>query len=294
MSSKALVVLSGGQDSTTCAFWSKKNFHEIHAITFDYGQKHAIEINAALTVGKLAGVKSHALVKVGPLAGRSPLTNQNEKLERYESYEQMDRVIGERVELTFVPGRNTIFLSYALNYAVGNDIWDIITGVCQADGSNYPDCTPIYVSSLEAAFNASLGMMQKLQIHTPLMNLKKSETVKLAMELPGCYEALAWSHTSYDGTFPPTDRNHSNVLRAQGFLEADRPDPLVVRAYHEGLMELPDTPNYDWLRMGDRRHWKLDELLQESKNVQVVSSGKVTLPAASFFNRKDVDVRTDN
>ena len=126
------------------------------------------------------------------------------------------------------------------------------------------------------------------------MNLKKSETVKLAMELPGCYEALAWSHTSYDGTFPPTDRNHSNVLRAQGFLEADRPDPLVVRAYHEGLMELPDTPNYDWLRMGDRRHWKLDELLQESKNVQVVSSGKVTLPAASFFNRKDVDVRTDN
>ena len=256
MTTTALVVLSGGQDSTTCLFWAKLNFDEVYALTFDYGQKHRIEIDSALAVARLAQVKAHRVVKVGPLSGRSPLTNPNEALEKYGSYEEMDKVIGNRVELTFVPGRNTLFLAYALNYAVGNDIWDVVTGVCEADNANYPDCRENYIKALTKAFNESLGTTanenigvgDKFKIHTPLMHLAKKDTVRLARVFPGCMHALAYSHTSYDGTYPPTDNNHSNVLRAQGFYEAGYPDPLVARAWHEELMALPETSNYDKLR----------------------------------------------
>ena len=89
---------------------------------------------------------------------------------------------------------------------------------------------------------------QRYTVHAPLLKLDKSETVKLAHELPGCWEALAYTHTSYDGKYPPTDRNHSNLLRAAGFEKAGLPDPLVVRAHQEGFMELPNTHNYDAIR----------------------------------------------
>ena len=81
-------------------------------------------------------------------------------------------------------------------------------------------------------------------IWTPLINKSKAETVKIAHQIPECWEALAYSHTSYDGKYPPTDMNHANVLRADGFEKAGLPDPLVLRAVDEGLMELPETDNY--------------------------------------------------
>lgn len=260
---KMLVVLSGGQDSTTCLFWAKNmlaaydasqgvvNESELHAITFDYGQRHAIEIEAAKKVAQLAGVTSHEIIPVpNCLKSTSPLTSDNE-LERYESYEQMDQVIGKRVELTFVPMRNTLFLTIAANRAVALGCKDIVTGVCQEDNANYPDCREFFIFCLQQAFNESLGLKNhnELTIHTPLMHLSKAETVKLARRLgDDAWNALAYSHTSYDGKYPPTDMNHSNVLRAQGFLDAGFPDPLVVRAWREGLMELPSTPNYDRVR----------------------------------------------
>ena len=259
---KYLVVLSGGQDSTTCLFWAKQQLRhyeattglpcELHAITFDYGQKHHIEINSAATVAAMAGVASHELIRVPDcLKSTSPLTSNNE-LERYESHAQMEEVIGKRVELTFVPMRNTLFLTIAANRAVALGCKDIVTGVCQEDNANYPDCREFFIFVLEQAFNESLGLKgihNELRIHTPLMNLSKAQTVKLATTLPGCLHALAYSHTSYDGMYPPTDMNHANVLRAQGFLEAGIPDPLVVRAHDEGLMQLPQTPNYSQAAM---------------------------------------------
>lgn len=248
---KALVVLSGGQDSTTCLFWAKQMFDEIHAITFDYGQRHIIEIDAAKKVAELAGVTSHEIVQVpNCLISASPLTSQNE-LEKYDSFEQMDSEIGSRRELTFVPMRNALFLTIAANRAEALGIRNLVTGVCQMDNANYDDCRQEFIDATRDYINTALGHDHRgtlpIVIHTPLIYMSKAESVRLASKLPGCWEALAYSHTSYDGKYPPSDMNHANVLRAQGFLEAGLPDPLVLRAVNEGVMQLPKSDNYKGL-----------------------------------------------
>lgn len=250
---KALVVLSGGQDSTTCLFWAKQKFTEVHAITFDYGQRHTLEIDAAHTVARMAGVASHEVVWVPKcLVSASPLTSEN-ALEQYASHAAMEKIIGDRREATFVPMRNALFLTIASNRAEALGIPNLVTGVCAMDNANYDDCRAIFINAAQFYINTALGHdhrgTQSIKIHTPLMYMTKAETVQLSNELPGCWEALAYSHTSYDGKYPPTDMNHANVLRAEGFLQAGLPDPLVLRAYKEGLMDLPTTPNYAGTQM---------------------------------------------
>lgn len=249
--SSALVILSGGQDSTTALFWAKQQFGAVHAITFDYGQRHQLEIESARKVAKMAACETHEVLSVKEcLKSASPLTSSNE-LERYDNYEQMDKVIGNRVEVTFVPMRNTFFFTIAMNRAVALGVKNLVTGICQEDNANYPDCTERFRTAYEHMANESLGLNQskeRFTVWAPLMYKSKGETVKLAKELPGAWEALAYTHTSYDGKYPPIDPNHANVLRAHGFEIANEPDPLVVRAWTEGLMDLPSTPNYDAIR----------------------------------------------
>lgn len=258
MTKKALVVLSGGQDSTTCLFWAIHHFgkENVHAITFDYGQRHDIELSAAVKVAEMAGLggdpELHEMINVqGCLVSSSPLISTNE-LDKYESFEQMEAQVGTNVEKTFVPMRNALFMTIAMNRAVALGCEVIVLGICEADNANYPDCTENFRHRMQTALNASLGYettdSQAIAIMAPLMHLSKAETVKLAVVLPGCMEALAYSHTSYDGKYPPTDPNHANILRAKGFEVAGVPDPLVVRAWKEGLMALPMTANYDVLR----------------------------------------------
>lgn len=249
---KALVILSGGQDSTTVLFYARQLVGpqgEVHAVTFDYGQRHRIELDAARRVAELAGVASHEVVVLGPiLLGTSPLTDHNTELERYTDAEQMEAVIGDRREATFVPMRNALFLTLAANRAEVLGITDVFLGVCQMDNANYDDCRQVFINAAQDYINTALGHdhrgTREIVLHTPLMLLTKAQTVHMAHQLPGCWDALAYSHTSYDGTYPPTDMNHANVLRAQGFEEAGMPDPLVLRAHREGLIALPDTANY--------------------------------------------------
>lgn len=248
---KALVILSGGQDSTTCLFWAKTQYGIVHALTFDYGQRHRREIDAARKVAEMAGVASHEVLELGPvLKGRSPLTDPSQPLETYTDYKSMDKIIGDRVELTFVPMRNDLFLSLAANRAAVLEAWYMVAGVCQQDNANYPDCRQEFITVREQSINLALGLTGKpyLSIVTPLMDLSKAQSIALAKTLPGCMDALAYSHTAYDGSYPPVGHDHASTLRAQGFVEAGEPDPLVVRAYREGLMDLPPTPNYDGLR----------------------------------------------
>jgi 7-cyano-7-deazaguanine synthase len=227
-------------------------FEEVHAITFDYGQTHIREIRAAEEVTAMAKVKTWSLIHTAELISKSPLVDSSQSLERYENAEQMEKTIGDRRELTFVPMRNALFLTIAANRAEAWGISSIVIGVCQMDNANYDDCRYEFIRRTQDYINAALGHDHRgtrpIRIHTPLMDLSKADTVRMAKGLPGCWEALAYTHTSYDGKYPPTDMNHANVLRADGFEKAGLPDPLVVRAWSEGLMELPKTTNYDECR----------------------------------------------
>ena len=242
--SKAVVVLSGGQDSTTCLFHALQAGHEVHAITFNYNQRHIAEVAAAQTVATIAGVP-HEVIHLGPiLKGTSPLVSDSE-LEQYEDHQSLPGGL----EDTFVPMRNQLFLTIAANRAYVLGAHHVVTGVAQEDFGGYPDCRREFISALETAsslgtFTGETSTLPWLEIHTPLMYMNKDQTVRLALTLDGCYEALAFTHTAYDGLYPPTGKDHASLLRAKGFEFAGVPDPLVIRAAMDRLMELPDTPNY--------------------------------------------------
>lgn len=255
---KCLVIFSGGQDSTTALYWAKQNFKEVHAITFNYGQRHIIEIESARKIANMVGIgledglRTHMIVDIPKiLKGMSPLTNPHQQLETYSDYDSMQKVIGDRVELTFVPMRNALFLVLAANRAHCAGISHLVTGVCEADGANYPDCRKPFIQATQNMIAQALDVVPNIMIHTPLIALKKSASIKLALNMPGCYTALAYSHTAYDGKYPPTGKDHASVLRAHGFEEAGVPDPLVVRAWLEGRMELPPSNNYGILEKSE-------------------------------------------
>jgi 7-cyano-7-deazaguanine synthase len=255
MTTKALVILSGGQDSTTCLFWAKEHFDEVHAVTYNYGQKHAIEIDSAKKVIEMSGVTiegqgSHTILDVGPiLVGSSPLVSRSHQLEQYADMYSLPGGL----EKTFVPGRNLLFLTLAANLAYSLGITTIVTGVCQEDFGGYPDCRDVFIKAAQQAIRLGFGYddndpFSAVEIATPLMFLSKAASCTLAKALPGCWEAMAYTHTAYDGAYPPVGNDHATLLRAKGFFEANLPDPLVVRAVGEGLMNYPETTNYDVFR----------------------------------------------
>jgi len=233
--SKALVILSGGQDSTICLYWAKLTFRDVSAVSFNYGQKHSIELESAKQIAGMANVPLEIIDMPDILKSRSPLVNENEELETYSNYEEMDQIIGERVELTFVPMRNALFLTIAANRVLEKEGEHLITGVCEQDNANYPDCREGFILSQQETINEAIGKMGGLniQIHTPLMYLSKAESIDLAKTLDGCMEALAFSHTCYSGVYPPCGDCHSCVLRAEGFKQAGIADPLIERSVGE-------------------------------------------------------------
>ena len=216
---KALVVLSGGQDSTTCLYWALDEFGQpnVSALTFDYGQRHRIEIDSARDVADAAGVP-HVVLPIDTFAalGGNALTDR-----------RVD-VPGEAAEAgelpgTFVPGRNIVFLTCAAAWAWPRDIGHLVTGVAQTDYSGYPDCREETIASLQQTLR--LGMASDIEIHAPLMHLSKKQTVELAVRL-GALDALALTHTCYNGERPPCGRCEACRLRAKGFAEAGIDDPL--------------------------------------------------------------------
>lgn len=243
--STALIVFSGGQDSTTCLYAALQEHKNVHLLTFNYGQRHAAEIQSAKAIAALVGdrVLSHETIDLGAnvLSSTSPLVSDSE-LEQYADHASLPGGI----EKTFVPMRNLLFLTIAYNRAVALGCHSIYTGVCQEDNGGYPDCRALFIEATQVACDAAVegSVIWSPIIQTPLMNLSKAESVDLALELDGCYEALAYSHTAYDGQYPPLGNDHATLLRARGFEEAGVPDPLVLRASLERRMKLPDTENY--------------------------------------------------
>lgn len=233
---RSLVLLSGGQDSTTCLFKAKAAGYELIALTINYGQRHARELEAAKIVAEMAGARHYSLDVGKILIGTSPLVNPDAEVGHYEKAADMPG----GVEPTFVPGRNILFLTIAANWAVAHRAQQIVLGVSQEDYGGYPDCREDFIGKMEAALNAGLFGLQsgarELYLWTPLLRADKAATVKMATELPGCMEALAYSHTCYDGQYPPNPKNHASILRARGFKAAGVDDPLIVRAKNEGLL----------------------------------------------------------
>lgn len=186
---KAIVVFSGGQDSTTCLFWALKNFKEVEAVTFDYNQRHRLEIEVAKDIAKEVGVRHHIL----------DMTLLNQLSPNALTRDDIEVKAGENGELpnTFVPGRNLLFLSFAGVLASQVGAKHIITGVCETDFSGYPDCRDIFVKSLNVALN--LSMDQQFVIHTPLMWINKAETWKLADDLDVLEYVRTRTLTCYNG-----------------------------------------------------------------------------------------------
>lgn len=207
---RALVILSGGQDSTTALFVAKRDCDEVHALTFHYGQRHQREIESAKKVAEMAQVASHEVLDLrgggseirrgadwtsigAVLLGNSPLTNDT-AVPHYTGVDQLAKA-GEP-EPTFVPGRNILFLALAANRAAVLRAQSIYLGVCEADYGGYPDCRLSFIDAMAAAIGLGIsGDRFAFQVFTPLMTLTKAESVRVADTLPGCMDALAYSHT---------------------------------------------------------------------------------------------------
>lgn len=216
-----MVALSGGQDSTTCLYWAIDRFGKdaVETITFDYGQRHRIELDCAAAIAAFAGVPNTVLpVNTFEALGGNALTDNGVAVQERGDPET-------NLPNTFVPGRNIVFLTFAAAYAWQRDIAHIVTGVAQTDYSGYPDCREATIKALQAAIR--LGMESGVTIHTPLMHLSKKETVLLAQEL-GALEAMALTHTCYNGVRPPCGECAACRLRARGFEEAGIADPLLA------------------------------------------------------------------
>lgn len=213
---KAVVLLSGGQDSTTCLYWAKQNFDEVEAIGFDYGQMHVQELEQAKQIASLAGVQ-YKVFNVKGLLAKSSLTEHTDHNE--SSY------LDKELPASFTAGRNLLFLTIAASYAAENGINDIITGVCQTDYSGYPDCRRTTIDALQTTLSLGVGNGD-YRIHTPLMYLDKAETWKLAKDLNCLDVIIDYSMTDYNGSMTKNEwgygdyDNPATKLRADGYFKA--------------------------------------------------------------------------
>jgi 7-cyano-7-deazaguanine synthase len=186
---KAVVVFSGGQDSTTCLFWAMERFEEVIAVTFNYNQRHKLEIECAQNIAKELGIQHHILDMslLNQLAPNALTRNDIEVKEGEDG----------ALPSTFVPGRNLVFISFAGIFASQIGAKHIVTGVCETDFSGYPDCRDVFIKSLNVTLN--LSMDQQFVIHTPLMWLNKAETWELADQLNALEFVREKTLTCYNG-----------------------------------------------------------------------------------------------
>jgi len=223
MNSKAVILLSGGLDSTTCLAIAKNQGFELYALTFNYGQRHNFELKSAQKIVDQYQVKNHSVVDIDLAQfGGSALTDEIDVPKDRSESEMTD------IPLTYVPARNTVFLSLALAWAETLNAFDIFIGVNALDYSGYPDCRPEYIAAFEKTANLATkaGISgASFKIHTPLINMKKSEIILSGLKLgvdysltSSCYDPLK------DGV--PCGHCDACILRLKGFQEADTLDPL--------------------------------------------------------------------
>lgn len=230
MNRPAVVLLSGGLDSATVVAVAARDGFDVHALSFSYGQRHSAELDAAERVARLAGVKQHKTIPIDLRAfGGSALTADIEVPKDRSGHE-----MGDGIPVTYVPARNTIFLSFALAWAEVLGSSDVFIGVNALDYSGYPDCRPEFIAAYQAmariATKAGVEGATELTIHAPLIDMTKAEIVQLGTSLGvdygitvSCYDAAA-----ADGA--ACGRCGSCLLRRKGFTDAGIADPTRYRS----------------------------------------------------------------
>ena len=220
---KAVVLVSGGLDSTTCLAMAREKGFDLYALTFNYGQRHDHELNSAKMVVDFFNIQNHSIIDIDLAQfGGSALTDKIDVPKKRDLSDMAE------IPVTYVPARNTVFLSLALAWAEVLGSFDIFIGVNALDYSGYPDCRPEYISSFEKTANLATkaGVSgSSFRIHTPLIDLTKSEIVKVGMDLGVDYSLTS---SCYD---PDQDGNPCGLcdacyLRLKGFKEAGIVDPL--------------------------------------------------------------------
>ncbi len=217
---KAIVLLSGGLDSATCCAWAKANGFEVYAMSFRYGQRHAVELEAAEKIAQFCGVQERRVVEIDLRAfgGSSLTSNQNVPKDRAEY---------DAIPSTYVPARNTIFLSFALGWAEIIEARDLVVGVNAVDYSGYPDCRPEFIAAYEKMANLATKAgveHHHLTIHTPLINMSKAEIIRQGIELGVDYSL---THSCYDPAPDGAACGHCDScrIRRRGFEQAGVADP---------------------------------------------------------------------
>ena len=207
---KAIVIFSGGQDSTTCLFQAIAEYgkENVETMTFQYGQRHSIELEKAKWIAQDLGVKQTFIdTSIIKAITHNALMDENVHIEQKDN----------KLPNTFVDGRNALFLLYAAIYAKGQGIQDIITGVCETDFSGYPDCRDVFIKSMNVTLN--LAMDYQFNIKTPLMYLTKAQTWQLADELGVLDYVRNYTHTCYEGVDGGCSQCPSCILRDKGLKE---------------------------------------------------------------------------
>lgn len=230
-SQNAVVLLSGGLDSVTCLYWAKANYANVTAVSFNYGQRHNSELNAAKKIAATAQV-NHRIIDIDlAQLGGSALTDASLVVPDAKQTDFSDNQHNDSIPITYVPARNTIFLSYALALAEVTQSNAIVIGVNAVDYSGYPDCRPEYIAAFEKMANLATkaGVMgNHLHIATPLLHLSKAEIIKLGVLL-GVDYALTVSCYRADSEGRACGHCDSCYLRQQGFLQAEIDDPTIYQ-----------------------------------------------------------------
>ncbi len=222
---KAICLLSGGLDSSTCLAIARSRQFACYTLSFDYGQRHRVELDAARRIAASLGAEEHRVVPIDLRAfGGSALTSEIAVPKGRSAYE-----MGHGIPITYVPARNTIFLSFALAWAEVLGASDIFLGVNAIDYSGYPDCRPEFIAAFESMANlatkAGVEGTSTIKVHTPLLHLSKADIVKLGASL---HVDFSLTHSCYDpdSAGRPCGECDSCILRKKGFAEAGLADPL--------------------------------------------------------------------
>ena len=228
MGRPAVVLLSGGLDSTTCLAIARAEGFAPVALSFRYGQRHTVELDCARAVAEAAGVE-HLVADIDLAAfGGSALVDDTLEVPKHDDVDQLAADSDEGIPITYVPARNTIFLSFALAVAEVRGAADVFIGVNAVDYSGYPDCRPEFIAAFEKMANLATKMTtaDPFKIHTPLINLKKSQIIRRGIDLGVDY---SMTHSCYDPDAQGRACGHcdSCLLRKKGFIEAGVPDPTV-------------------------------------------------------------------